>query len=110
MKTIPYILSVLMCVVFGMLTACSSKADEPANFTEVGQPASIYPDYKDIIIPPNIAPLNFLVRTPGEKFVAVLTSSEGKKLLASASHGSTLQFNAEQWKSLLSVSRGRSDL
>ena len=36
MKTIPYILSVLMCVVFGMLTACSSKADEPANFTEVG--------------------------------------------------------------------------
>ena len=107
MKTIPYILSVLMCVVFGMLTACSSKADEPANFTEVGQPASIYPDYKDIIIPPNIAPLNFLVRTPGEKFVAVLTSCEGKKLLASASHGSTLQFNAEQWKSLLSVSRGK---
>ena len=41
MKTIPYILSVLMCVVFGMLTACSSKADEPANFTEVGQPAFI---------------------------------------------------------------------
>ena len=107
MKTIPYILSVLMCVVFGMLTACSSKADEPANFTEVGQPASIYPDYKDIIIPPNIAPLNFLVRTPGEKFVAVLTSSEGKKLSASALHGSTLQFNAEQWKSLLSVSRGK---
>ena len=107
MKTIPYILSVLMYVIIGMLTACSSKTDEPANFTEVGQPASIYPDYKDIIIPPNIAPLNFLVRTPGEKFVAVLTSSEGKKLSASASHGSTLQFNAEQWKSLLSVSRGK---
>ncbi len=107
MKTIPYILSVLMYVIIGMLTACSSKADEPANFTEVGQAASIYPDYKDIIIPPNIAPLNFLVRTPGEKFVAVLTSSEGKKLSAYASHGSTLQFNAEQWKSLLSVSRGK---
>ena len=107
MKTIPYILSVLMYVIIGMQTACSSKTDEPANFTEVGQPASIYPDYKDIIIPPNIAPLNFLVRTPGEKFVAVLTSSEGKKLSASASHGSTLQFNAEQWKSLLSVSRGK---
>lgn len=98
MKTIPYILSVLMYVIIGMLTACSSKTDEPANFTEVGQPASIYPDYKDIIIPPNIAPLNFLVRTPGEKFVAVLTSSEGKKLSASALHGSTLQFNAEHFK------------
>ena len=49
MKTIPYILSVLMYVIIGMQTACSSKTDEPANFTEVGQPASIYPDYKDII-------------------------------------------------------------
>lgn len=48
MKTIPYILSALMCAIIGMLTACSSKTDEPANFTEVGQPASIYPDYKDI--------------------------------------------------------------
>ena len=54
MKTIPYILSVLMYVIIGMQTACSSKTDEPANFTEVGQPASIYPDYKDIIIPPNM--------------------------------------------------------
>ena len=107
MKTVSYLFSILLSVLTGILTACSSTTDEPTDFTEVGQPASIYPDYKDIVIPPNIAPLNFLVRTPGEKFVVVLTSSEEQKLSASASHGSTVQFNAEQWKSLLAASRGK---
>lgn len=107
MKTKPCIFAILLSAFIGILASCSSATDEPTAFTEIGQPASIYPDYKDIIIPPNIAPLNFLVRTPGEKFMTVLTTAEGKKLSAASSHGSTLQFNPEQWKSLLSVSRGK---
>ena len=40
------------------LTACH-KAEVPTSFTEVSQAASIYPDYRDVTIPVNIAPLTF---------------------------------------------------
>ena len=52
-----------MCGVFFLLllAACSKHPSLPTSFTEVNETPHIFPDYVDVMVPPNIAPLNFLV-------------------------------------------------
>ena len=77
-KQIIYILNLTLALYLCLFTTCSSKPGVPAAYTDAQQSVSIYPDYKDIIIPPNIAPLNFLVRSPGKEFVAVLAGKHSQ--------------------------------
>jgi hypothetical protein len=44
------------------VVACTHHPDVPQNYSSVNSQPDIYPDYKDVVIPPNIAPLNFGVR------------------------------------------------
>ena len=49
------------------LLAVAIGADRPAQPTQP-RPPRIDPDYTDVVIPPNLAPLNFSVREPGTAF------------------------------------------
>ena len=89
-------------------TACSEKTlDVPTHYTEVQEPVSIYPDYKGVVVPPNIAPLNFLVRSPGRDYVAVLGNGK-EELVVSAQASQTIQFDEAAWHRLLDAHRGDS--
>ena len=89
-------------------TACSEKTlDVPTHYIEVQEPVSIYPDYKGVVVPPNIAPLNFLVRSPGRDYVAVLGNGK-EELVVSAQASQTIQFDEAAWHRLLEVHRGDS--
>ena len=44
------------------------------------RPARIHPDYSAAVIPPNIAPLNFLIQEPGVAFCAQITSEHGEPI------------------------------
>ena len=46
-----------------LFAACARQAEIPAESTPVNEAADIYPDYRDIVVPPNIAPLNFMVKS-----------------------------------------------
>ena len=71
MKHIPYILYIVLTA--GMLLSCGQKKyDVPASYEETKTQANIYPDYKDIVIPENIAPLNFMIEG-AEHIQAVFT-------------------------------------
>lgn len=90
-----------------LLMACTSKTEIPAVYTDTEQPVSVYPDYKDIVIPPNIAPLNFLVRSPGKEFVAVLEGDKGL-LAATSRNGSTICFEQQAWQEFVGRHKGES--
>ena len=45
-----------------MLLVCTACTSQPKQVTEVSEPAPIYPDYANVTIPYNIAPLNSLLR------------------------------------------------
>ena len=68
------------------LTACSSRPSSvPASFSESSDTARIFPDYRDVVIPPNIAPMNFMVRdSMASEFVVTIAdivcgaTSDGK--------------------------------
>lgn len=99
--------SLILALFSILLTACSSKTEIPAVYTDIQQPVSIYPDYKEIIIPPNIAPLNFLVRSPGKEFVAVL-AGEKDQLTVSSSEGSSIRFEETDWQNFIRRHKGNS--
>ena len=46
-----------------MFNACKPTAVVPTEATSVNETAKIYPDYRDVVVPPNIAPLNVQVKT-----------------------------------------------
>lgn len=94
-----------MALYLCLFTACSSKPGVPAAYTDAQQSVSIYPDYKDIIIPPNIAPLNFLVRSPGKEFVAVLAGKHSQ-LETSSSGTPSICFKEPDWQDFIRKHKG----
>ncbi len=88
------------------IEACQPAAVVPNSATEVKEQANIYPDYRNIIVPPNIAPLNIEVRSAGSEFVAAVEGG-GKQLVTAAKEGDALQFDSLEWKNLLQSVKGK---
>ncbi len=86
--------------------ACKPSAVVPTDASEVNELASVYPDYRDIVVPPNIAPLNILCRNAGDEFVACVEAG-GEQVVAAARKDEPLQFDSVEWRSLLSRSAGK---
>ena len=61
----------MVLVLFGILLAgvlmvvWRAKRAAIDKYDVVDRPARIYPDYSSTVIPPNIAPLNFMVKEEG---------------------------------------------
>lgn len=99
----------LFIVALLLLAGCKPDAAVPAQSTPITEHAVLFPDYVDIVIPPNIAPLNFQVKSPGTAFVAEIKGKNGEALLAATGEDGVLQFDTTGWRKLLTDSRG-SDL
>src|SRR5574344_2941533 len=71
---------------------------------KVNRTAFITPDYTDVTVPPNIAPLNFKSRTAGAE-AAVLIDGAGEHLQIMASDGN-VEIPMAIWRRMLQDSRG----
>lgn len=102
------ILRVIYSLFFGlfMLCACSPRAEIPENAQPVNEEAPIYPDYKDIVIPVNIAPLNLIAQAEGDQYVISVEGEKGRALLAAAGKKGKLQFDESSWHTLLKENAG----
>ena len=77
-----YIHSYMMLLAAAMmlLSSCASNPDVPASSKAAKCLPAIYPDYCDVTIPCNIAPLNFML--PADEYtacVARITTADGKQ-------------------------------
>ena len=79
--------------------SCVSPRDCP----EIDEEASIYPDYSDVILPPNISPLDFRIRNEGEKFVTTMTGEKGGHIVTK---GREVRPPLKKWKALLETNAG----
>ena len=100
--TLLYILYSLLFIVVG----CKPKAELPSQFVEADAEAQIYPDYKDIMVPPNIAPLNFIVRDSAATVFVAQLQGGGQEVLAAASEDGVIRMDTTAWRSLLVASKG----
>lgn len=88
------------------LVACSPQAVVPENATTINEKVSIYPDYRDITIPANIAPLNIQVKSAGSEYVGCVECGSNRVVAAAGKDG-ILQFDSLEWKKLLTDARGK---
>lgn len=95
---------VMGCMV--MFNACKPTAVVPTEATSVNETAKIYPDYRDIVVPPNIAPLNVQVKSAGDEYVGCIEGA-GHQMLAAAGKDGVLQFDSLEWKQMLNAARGK---
>ena len=98
MKKILYIAFCLM-----MAVGCGNNPGVPENYSEAGRKPVIFPEYTDVTIPSNIAPLNFAVREPGVRCVARLTCGQ---LCRTYGDGMKVRIDMDEWRQLLSEAKG----
>jgi hypothetical protein len=95
-------INLLILTLFGLLlTACGKPGN---NFLSIPQPASIYPAYESTVIPCNIAPLNFMIREEGTRYV-VRFAVAGKDSFDVAGN-ERVSIPLRKWKKLLKSHRG----
>ncbi len=105
--------------VYCIMAVClffASCATRHGDAIKVDSLPPIYPDYTDVTIPVNIAPLNFLLRDRNVTDVEVVVSclpdkkdvndAEMPSLTATGS-GAEVQFDMDEWKTFLQQTAGR---
>ncbi len=75
------------------------------NFKPVLRPAAIDPDYTDIVVPPNIAPLNFSIKETGKEFFVRIYADKGGEIKI-VGKKSKIIIPLEKWHKLLNANRG----
>ena len=88
-----------------LVTSCSKHPSLPTSFTEVNETPHIYPDYVDVMVPPNIAPLNFLVDDV-EDVVAEIKSQASRVTFGGKKN--KMQIDEKEWHELLAEAKGKS--
>lgn len=97
--TIPFYVSLFL-----LLAGCSGAKVPTGNVTDGEGMPKLIPDYTSIVIPPNIAPMNFEVDMPGEEYVARVTGADGRSLVAG---GDVIKWDMNDWHELLESSKGK---
>jgi hypothetical protein len=98
MKTQTFLLSILIIIVGN---SCSKQT--PKDFQTLTVNPVIAPDYSNISIPWNIAPLNFNINEQADEFICEAHSRKGESVLC---QGKKVQWDIAKWKKLLEENKG----
>ena len=97
-------------LVFGallLLPSCAGHPDVPSSSKDAGCLPAIFPDYCDVTVPCNIAPLNFML--PADQFdacVARFSTPNGRQ--QTYGKGVKVQMPESEWHAMLDASKGKS--
>ncbi len=97
-------LHVLIAFLMGIFCSGRFEIDE---FKTVKSAPKIEPDYSDIVIPPNIAPMNFEIKETGRRFMANIYTDAADGFQIS-SRSSVIDIPAGVWRKLLTRNKGKS--
>jgi hypothetical protein len=90
----------LSCI---LLYGCKNQI---GSYTNRDIKTGIFPDYDSIVIPPNIAPINFCINEKGEEYHVEISGENGNKI---AIHNTTgeIKIPFKEWKDLLENNIGK---
>ena len=107
MKRYIHTYTLFLVAVLQLMSSCANHPDVPSSSKEVKSLPAIYPDYCNVTVPCNIAPLNFML--PAEEYeacVARLTTPDGQQ--QTYGNGVKVQIPEEEWHAMLDASKGKS--
>lgn len=85
-----------------LMAACSGKIEAAK---EVEKQAHIFPEYYDLTLPPNIAPLNFAIREEGSRFRVEIRAGDSDPILI-RQRNTGIRIPLQKWQKLLSEHAG----
>lgn len=89
-----------------LTAACTSHPSVPTEAKDAGVQPEIYPDYRDVTVPCNIAPLNFMLTNKAfDECVACITTPDGKS--ETYGEGRKVIIPEDEWQDILTASRGK---
>ncbi|MBQ0090171.1 MAG: PD40 domain-containing protein [Prevotellaceae bacterium] len=103
MKLIKYNI-LIFCVILA-LVSCDTKYEKPSNALPLNKEVKIFPDYKNVVIPPNIAPMNFMVRSNADECIAEIRC-ENKSIIGGGEKRKVF-FEEENWHQFISSCKGK---
>ncbi|MBR7052703.1 MAG: PD40 domain-containing protein, partial [Bacteroidaceae bacterium] len=84
----------LLLPLVALLAACTPK--QPAEYKETGTEATVYPDYTNVTVPRNIAPLHFRIEAEADGYVTVM-KARGEELVK---EGREVRPSEKEWRRL----------
>ena len=96
----------LLAIAMLLLSSCAGHPDVPASSKAAKCLPAIFPDYCDVTIPCNIAPLNFML--PADEYsecVARFSTPDGKQQTYGS--GVKVQIPESEWHDMLDASKGK---
>jgi len=99
-------LLLLLFLVSVSIPGCFSSPDDKSDIPSAGRTATIEPDYSGIIIPPNIAPLNFSIKETGQEYFIKIHAGQSNVIRIQNSTG-IIHIPQRSWKNLLAENRGK---
>ena len=85
-----------------LLAGCASWKDARETADD---DAPVFPDYKDVTVPCNIAPMNFMIEG-ADRIQARFTSSRGQNVLTVAGKDGVIDIPLRKWRELLASAKG----
>ena len=89
-----------------LLLSCTNHPDVPSSSKDANCLPAIFPDYCNVTVPCNIAPLNFML--PADEYdacVARLTTPDGQQQTYGS--GVKVQIPEDEWHAMLDASKGK---
>jgi hypothetical protein len=85
------------CITISAILALTvSCTGIPKNTVPSDSVPSIFPDYTDVVIPANIAPLNFKIEEKGKKYVTVITGGSERAVIS----GQKVRIPQRKWEKI----------
>ncbi|MHC4259766.1 MAG: TolB family protein [Planctomycetota bacterium] len=91
-------------VVVSLLYACRDKRVTITQYNSIDRPARVQPDHAGSVIPPNIVPLNFVVKEDGSGYFVRIHSRKGNPIEI-LSKKPTILIPKKAWHELLDLNR-----
>ena len=106
MKRYIHTYTLFLVAVLLLLSSCANHPDVPASSKEAKYLPAIFPDYCNVTVPCNIAPLNFMLPTDEyEACVARFTTPDGQQ--QTYGDGLKVQIPESEWHTMLDASKGK---
>ena len=97
----------LLLAVAMLLSSCASHPDVPSSSKDAKCLPAIYPDYCNVTVPCNIAPLNFMLPADEyEECVTRITTPDGHQ--QTYGQGVKVQIPESEWHTMLDASKSKS--
>ncbi len=102
----PVVYGILYIVILLLYAGCSTTPEGRTDIQSAGRAAVIQPDYNSIIIPANIAPLNFVIKETGTAYFIRIHSKNGSAIQVQSKSG-CMQIPRKSWRQLLTGNPGQ---